>query len=174
MPDADAAWRCPRGCDPCVHFDAALRKDIVDDMLHKYGFDFKEAPQPMIIDSAPIVFTARMMIDPAFPLCGRDSSLKWLVDLLVRTAIACRVHLEDTCLAAYRRLAHEIGKNISSPSRRAERVARLENELERARSAAIVRDDALRVVLAWLANELPAFFTPHSQPRALRHTTVLR
>ena len=41
MPDADAAWRCPRGCDPCVHFDAALRKDIVDDMLHKYGFDFK-------------------------------------------------------------------------------------------------------------------------------------
>ena len=143
-------------------------------MLHKYGFDFKEAPVPMIIDSAPIVFTARMMIDPAFPLCGRDSSLKWLVDLLVRTAIACRVHLEDTCLAAYRRLAHEIGKNISSPSRRAERVARLENELERARSAAIVRDDALRVVLAWLANELPAFFTPHSQPRALRHTTVLR
>ena len=122
MPDADAAWRCPRGCDPCVHFDAALRKDIVDDMLHKYGFDFKEAPQPMIIDSAPIVFTARMMIDPAFPLCGRDSSLKWLVDLLVRTAIACRVHLEDTCLAAYRRLAHEIGKNISSPSRTAERV----------------------------------------------------
>ena len=158
MPDADAAWRCPRGCDPCVHFDAALRKDIVDDMLHKYGFDFKEAPQPMIIDSAPIVCTARMMIDPAFPveLCGRDSSLKWLVDLLVRTAIACQVHLEDTCLAAYRRLAHEIGKNISSPSRRAERVARLENELERARSAAIVRDDALRVVLAWLvANELP-------------------
>ena len=69
MPDADAAWRCPRGCDPCVHFDAALRKDIVDDMLHKYGFDFKEAPVPMIIDSAPIVFTARMMIDPAFPLC---------------------------------------------------------------------------------------------------------
>ena len=59
-------------------------------------------------------------------------------------------------MAAYRRLAHEIGKNISSPSRRAERVARLENELERARSAAIVRDDALRVVLAWLvANELP-------------------
>ena len=156
MPDADAAWRCPRGCDPCVHFDAALRKDIVDDMLHKYGFDFKEAPRPMIIDPAPIVITAPMMIDPAFPLCGRDSSLKWLVDLLVRTAIACRVHLEDTCLAAYRRLAHEIGKNISSPSRRAERVARLENELERARSAAIVRDDALRVVLAWLvANELP-------------------
>ena len=88
MPDADAAWRCPRGCDPCVHFDAALRKDIVDDMLHKYGFDFKEAPRPMIIDSAPIVITAPMMIDPAFPLCGRDSSLKWLVDLLVRTAIA--------------------------------------------------------------------------------------
>ena len=71
MPDADAAWRCPRGCDPCVHFDAALRKDIVDDMLHKYGFDFKEAPVPMIIDSAPIVFTARMMIDPASPVWPR-------------------------------------------------------------------------------------------------------
>ena len=155
MPDADAAWRCPRGCVPCVHFDAALRKDIVDDMLHTYGFDFKEAHRPTIIDPAPIVITAPMMIDPASPLCGRDSSIKRLVDLLVRTAVACRVHLEDTRLAAYRRLAHEIGKNISSPSRTAERVARLENELERARSAAIVRDDALRVVLAWLANELP-------------------
>ena len=159
MPDADAAWRCPRGCDPCVHFDAALRKDIVDDMLHKYGFDFKEAHRPTIIDPAPIVITAPMMTDPAFPLCGHDSSIKRLVDLLVRTAIACRVHLEDMRLAAYRRLAHEIGKNISSPSRTAERVARLENELERARSAAIVRDDALRVVLAWLANELPGCWT---------------
>ena len=48
---------------------------------------------------------------------------------------------------------------ISIPSRTAERVARLENELERARSAAIVRDDALRVVLAWLANELPGCWT---------------
>ena len=151
----DAAWRCPRGCDPCVHFDAALRKDIVDDMLHKYGFDFKEAPRLTIIDPAPIVITAPMMIDPASPLCGRDSSIKRLVDLLVRTAVACRIYLEDTRLVAYRRLAHEIGKNISSPSRTTERVARLENELERARSAAIVRDDALRVVLAWLANELP-------------------
>ena len=100
MPDADAAWRCPRGCDPCVHFDAALRKDIVDDMLHKYGFDFKEAPRPMIIDPAPIVITAPMMIDPAFPLCGRDSSLKRLVDLLVRTAIACRFHLKECTLVA--------------------------------------------------------------------------
>ena len=45
------------------------------------------------------------------------------------------------------------------PVRTAERVARLENELERARSAAIVRDDALRVVLAWLANELPGCWT---------------
>ena len=59
----DAAWRCPRGCDPCVHFDAALRKDIVDDMLHKYGFDFKEAHRPTIIDPAPIVITAPMMIE---------------------------------------------------------------------------------------------------------------
>ena len=42
-----------------------------------------------------------------------------------------------------------------APSPPRERVARLENELERARSATIVRDDALRVVLAWLANELP-------------------
>ena len=159
MPDADAAWRCPHGCDPCVHFDAALRKDIVDDMLHKYGFEFKEAPRPMIIDPAPIVIIAPMMIDPALPLCGRDSSIKRLVDLLVRAAVACRVHLEDARLAAYRRLAHEIGKNISIPSRTAERVARLENELERARSAAIVRDDALRVVLAWLANELPGCWT---------------
>ena len=100
MPDADAAWRCPRGCDPCVHFDAALRKDIVDDMLHKYGFDFKEAPRPTIIDPAPIVITAPMMIDPASPLCGRDSSIKRLVDLLVRAAVACRVHLEDARLAA--------------------------------------------------------------------------
>ena len=88
VPDADAAWRCPRGCDPCVHFDAALRKDIVDDMLHKYGFDFKEAHRPTIIDPAPIVITAPMMIDPASPLCGRDSSIKRLVDLLVRTAVA--------------------------------------------------------------------------------------
>ena len=119
------------------------------------GIVFKEAHRPTIIDPAPIVITAPMMIDPASPLCGRDSSIKRLVDLLVRTAVACWVHLEDTRLAAYRRLAHEIGKNISSPSRTAERVARLENELERARSAAIVRDDALRVVLAWLANELP-------------------
>ena len=77
----------------------------------------------MIINPAPIVITAPMMIDPAFTLCGRDSSIKRLVDLLVRAAVACRVHLEDTRLAAYRRLAHEIGKNISSPSRTAERVA---------------------------------------------------
>ena len=146
-PDADPAWRCPHG-QACFHFDAALRKDIVDDICRRYGLEFKyryeEVPRPM-------------MFDPALPVWreGRDSSIKRLVDLLVRAAVACRVHLEDTCLAAYRRLAHEIGKNISSPSRRAERVARLENELERARSAAIVRDDALRVVLAWLANELP-------------------
>ena len=163
-PDADPAWRCPHG-QACFHFDAALRKDIVDDILRRYGLEFKyryeEVPRPMTIDPAPIVITAPMMIDPAFPVWreGRDSSIKRLVDLLVRAAVACRVHLEDARLAAYRRLAHEIGKNISSPSRTAERVARLENELERARSAAIVRDDALRVVLAWLANELPGCWT---------------
>ena len=163
-PDADPAWRCPHG-QACFHFDAALRKDIVDDMLRRYGLEFKyryeEVPRPMTIDPAPIVITAPMMIDPALPVWreGRDSSIKRLVDLLVRAAVACRVHLEDARLAAYRRLAHEIGKNISIPSRTAERVARLENELERARSAAIVRDDALRVVLAWLANELPGCWT---------------
>ena len=71
MPDADAAWRCPHGCDPRAFTSTlcAAEKDIVDDMLHKYGFDFKEAPRPMIIDPAPIVITAPMMIDPAFPLC---------------------------------------------------------------------------------------------------------
>ena len=36
--------------------------------------------------------------------------------LLVRAAVACRVHLEDARLAAYQRLAHEMSKNISSPS----------------------------------------------------------
>ena len=126
-PDADPAWRCPTG-QPCVPFTAALRKDIADNICRRYGLEFKyryeEEPRPM-------------MFDPALPVWreGRDSSIKRLVDLLVRAAVACRV--------------------ISIPSRTAERVARLENELERARSAAIVRDDALRVVLAWLANELP-------------------
>jgi len=163
-PDADPAWRCPTG-QPCVPFTDALRKDIADNICRRYGLEFKyryeEVPRPMTIDPAPIVITAPMMIDPAFPVWreGRDSSIKRLVDLLVRAAVACRVHLEDARLAAYRRLAHEIGKNISSPSWTAERVARLENELERARSAAIVRDDALRVVLAWLANELPGCWT---------------
>jgi len=126
-PDADPAWRCPTG-QPCVPFTDALRKDIADNICRRYGLEFKyryeEEPRPM-------------MLDPALPVWreGRDSSIKRLVDLLVRAAVACRV--------------------ISIPSRTAERVARLENELERARSAAIVRDDALRVVLAWLANELP-------------------
>ena len=130
-PDADPAWRCPTG-QPCVPFTDALRKDIADNICRRYGLEFKyryeEEPRPM-------------MFDPALPVWreGRDSSIKRLVDLLVRAAVACRV--------------------ISIPSRTAERVARLENELERARSAAIVRDDALRVVLAWLANELPGCWT---------------
>ena len=82
-PDADPAWRCPHG-QACFHFDAALRKDIVDDMLRRYGLEFKyryeEVPRPMTIDPAPIVITAPMMIDPAFPVWreGRDSSIKRL------------------------------------------------------------------------------------------------
>ena len=115
--DADPAWRCPHG-QACFHFNAALRKDIVDDILRRYRLEFKyryeEVPRPMTIDPAPIVITAPMMIDPALPVWreGRDSSIKRLVDLLVRAAVACRVHLEDARLAAYRRLAHDIGKNI--------------------------------------------------------------
>ena len=113
-PDADPAWRCPTG-QPCVPFTAALQKDIADNICRRYGLEFKyryeEEPRPM-------------MFDPALPVWreGRDSSIKRLVDLLVRTAVACRIYLEDTRLVAYRRLANEIGKNISSPSRTAERV----------------------------------------------------
>ena len=78
-PDADPDWRCPHG-QACFHFDAALRKDIVDDICRRYGLEFKyryeEVPRPM-------------MFDPALPVWreGRDSSIKRLVDLLVRAAV---------------------------------------------------------------------------------------
>ena len=84
-----------------------------------------------------------------------DPSIKRVDELLVCAAVACRAGEFGGVPTA---CARAMGKTISRPSQVIEWVARLEKQVQAYR-AAVLRNDALRVVHGWLGSELPGCLT---------------